>query len=116
VLHLVDLTPARSWGASTLIPFFGGLTSIPVSPTLQPTLPERTWIYEYDSATDTVGFSAQGSNFEVSPARQPASARPSSTVCSPHCHTCWRPAMARSSPSPASPGVRSTSRQDLTEP
>ena len=34
-IHLVDLTPARSWGASTLIPFFGGLTSIPASPTLQ---------------------------------------------------------------------------------
>jgi acetamidase/formamidase len=64
-VHLVDLTPARSWGASTLIPFFGGLTSIPVSPTLQPALPERTWIYEYDSGTDTVGFSARGSNFEV---------------------------------------------------
>ena len=66
VVHLVDLTPARSWGASTLIPFFGGLTSIPVNPTLQSALPERTWIYEYDSATDTVGFSAQGSDFEVS--------------------------------------------------
>ena len=34
-IHLVDLTPARSWGASTLIPFFGGLTSVPASPTLQ---------------------------------------------------------------------------------
>src|SRR4051812_5523833 len=65
VVHIVDLTPARSWGASALIPFFGGLTSVPVSPTLQDPLPERTWIYEYDSATDTVGFSAQGSNFEL---------------------------------------------------
>jgi acetamidase/formamidase len=65
-IHLVDLTPARTWGASTIIPFFGGLTSIPASPTLQSALPERTWIYEYDRATDTVGFSAQGSNFEVS--------------------------------------------------
>ncbi|CDQ43511.1 Acetamidase/formamidase [Mycolicibacterium neoaurum] len=64
-VHLVDLTPARGWGASTLIPFFGGLTSVPVNPTLQEPLPERTWIYEYDSATHTVGFSAHGSNFEV---------------------------------------------------
>ena len=64
-IHLVDLTPARSWGASTLIPFFGGLTSIPASPTLQAALPERTWIYEYDSAAGTLGFSAQGSDFEV---------------------------------------------------
>lgn len=65
-VHLVDLTPARSWGASTLIPFFGGLTSVPASPTLQAALPERTWIYEYDPATATVGFSAQGSDFELS--------------------------------------------------
>ena len=26
VLHFIDLTPARSWGASSTIPFFGGLT------------------------------------------------------------------------------------------
>ena len=65
-IHLADLTPARSWGASTLIPFFGGLTSVPVSPTLQAPLPERTWIYEYDSATDTLAFEAQGSDFAIS--------------------------------------------------
>jgi acetamidase/formamidase len=65
-IHLVDLTPARTWGASTLIPFFGGLTSVPASPTLQAPLPERTWIYEYDPATATVAFSAQGSDFELS--------------------------------------------------
>lgn len=64
-VHLVDLMPARGWGASTLIPFFGGLTSVPVSPTLQEPLPERTWIYEYDSAAKTVGFCAQGSDFEL---------------------------------------------------
>jgi len=34
-IHLADLTPARTWGASTLIPFFGGLTSVPASPSLQ---------------------------------------------------------------------------------
>ncbi|MDF2825907.1 MAG: Acetamidase/Formamidase, partial [Mycobacterium sp.] len=62
-VHLVDLTPARTWGASTLIPFFGGLTSVPASPTLQAALPERTWIYEYDSAAKTLGFQAQGSDF-----------------------------------------------------
>ncbi|WAP52150.1 acetamidase/formamidase family protein [Arthrobacter sp. ATA002] len=27
VLHIVDLSPARSYGASATIPFFGGLTS-----------------------------------------------------------------------------------------
>src|SRR6476646_4279708 len=65
-IHLVDLTPARSWGASTLIPFFGGLTSVPASPTLQGALEERTWIYEYDSSAKTLAFSAKGSDFNVS--------------------------------------------------
>jgi len=64
-VHLVDLTPARTWGASTLIPFFGGLTSIPVSPTLQDPLPERTYIYDYDGGTETLGFSALASDFTV---------------------------------------------------
>lgn len=64
-VHLVDLTPARGWGASTLIPFFGGLTSVPVSPTLQPALPERTWIYDYDAGTHTLGFAALATDFEL---------------------------------------------------
>lgn len=64
-VHLVDLTPARSWGASATIPFFGGLTSTPLDPTIQPALDERTWIYEYDSASHTVAFQAQGSEFSV---------------------------------------------------
>ena len=64
-VHLVDLTPSRTWGASTLIPFFGGLTSIPASPTLQDPLPERTYIYDYDAGTHTVGFSAHASDFEL---------------------------------------------------
>ena len=70
-VHLVDLTPARSWGASTLIPFFGGLTSVPANPTLQSPLPERTWIYEYDSADDTVGIFREGQQFRAGSARQP---------------------------------------------
>ncbi len=64
-VHIVDLTPARSWGASTLIPFFGGLTSTPQEAGLQAPLAERTWIYDYDSANRTVGFAAQGSDFTV---------------------------------------------------
>jgi acetamidase/formamidase len=64
-IHLVDLTPARTWGASSLIPFFGGLTSIPVSPTLQDPLPERTYIYDYDAGTHTVGFSAKSTDFQL---------------------------------------------------
>ncbi|GAA0304983.1 acetamidase/formamidase family protein [Kineococcus aurantiacus] len=56
VLHVVDLEPARDWGASALIPFFGGLTSTDRTATLQPPLPERTWIYHLDSARRTVGL------------------------------------------------------------
>ncbi|WP_427887527.1 acetamidase/formamidase family protein [Kribbella sp. GL6] len=65
VLHFVELTPARSWGASATIPFFGGLTSTDRTATLQDPLPERTWIYEVDSARRTVGFQAQGSELEI---------------------------------------------------
>ena len=55
-IHIVDLTPARTWGASAAIPFFGGLTSTDVTSTLQDPLPDTTWIYHLDSATNTVGF------------------------------------------------------------
>ncbi|WP_134322689.1 acetamidase/formamidase family protein [Cumulibacter soli] len=61
-IHIVDLTPAHTQGASALIPYFGGLTSTPQNPTLQPALDERTYIYEYDAQTDTVRYAAQGSD------------------------------------------------------
>lgn len=64
-LHLVQLRPARGWGASTTIPFFGGLTGTDRTATLHDPLPERTWIYELDSARQTVGFRAQGSDFAL---------------------------------------------------
>jgi acetamidase/formamidase len=38
-LHFVELTPARDWGASSTIPFFGGLTSTDRTATLQDPLP-----------------------------------------------------------------------------
>ena len=61
-LHFAELTPARSWGASSAIPFFGGLTSTDRTATLQDPLPERTWIYEVDQERRTVGFRAQSSD------------------------------------------------------
>jgi acetamidase/formamidase len=57
-LHLIDLTPARSWGVSSTIPLFGGLTNTGNTATLNDPLPEQTWIYEVDSARGTVGFEA----------------------------------------------------------
>jgi acetamidase/formamidase len=60
-LHFVELSPARDFGASSTIPFFGGLTSTDRTATLQDPLPERTWIYDVDRQRQTVAFQAQGS-------------------------------------------------------
>jgi acetamidase/formamidase len=57
-LHVVDLTPARTWGASTTIPFFGALTGTDRTALLSDPLPEQTWIYEVDRGRGTVGFTA----------------------------------------------------------
>src|SRR3954471_20343485 len=53
VLHLVSLVPARDWGASAAIPFFGGMTSTDRVVTLQDPLPDTTWIYELDRDRNT---------------------------------------------------------------
>src|SRR4051812_27290617 len=53
VLPLVSLEPARDWGASAAIPFFGGMTSTDRVVTLQPPLQDSTWIYELDRARGT---------------------------------------------------------------
>ena len=64
-IHIIDLTPARSWGASAAIPFFGGMTSTDRTAMLQQALPEATWIYEVDTLAGTVGFQSRFSDFEV---------------------------------------------------
>ena len=64
-LHIVDLTPARSWGASAAIPFFGGLTGTDRTALLQEALPEATWIYDVDTLAGTVGFQSRFGDFEV---------------------------------------------------
>jgi acetamidase/formamidase len=61
-LHLVDLAPARSWGASSTIPFFGGLTGTDRTATLHDHLEERTWIYHVNSERRTVEFAAHASD------------------------------------------------------
>jgi acetamidase/formamidase len=65
VLHIVELEPARSFGASSTIPFFGGLTSTDRTAMLQEPLPEATWIYHVDSAKREVGFQSRFGDFEV---------------------------------------------------
>jgi acetamidase/formamidase len=65
VLHLVALEPARDWGASAAIPFFGGMTSTDRVVTLQDPLPDTTWIYELDRDRDTVAFAARHSDVRI---------------------------------------------------
>src|SRR5688500_2021103 len=64
-LHFVAMEPARDWGASAAIPFFGGLTSTDRVATLQDALPDTTWIYELDRARNTVTFAAQHTDLRV---------------------------------------------------
>lgn len=63
-IHLIDVQPARDWAASTTVPLFGALTSTTYTATLQPPLPERTWIYKVDLAAREVIFAALDSDFE----------------------------------------------------
>ncbi|GAB3759902.1 acetamidase/formamidase family protein [Microlunatus parietis] len=64
-LHFVELEPARDWGVSTTIPFFGGLTGTDRTALLHGALPEVTWIYQYDSVRQSVTFEAARSDFRV---------------------------------------------------
>ncbi|WP_028937078.1 acetamidase/formamidase family protein [Pseudonocardia spinosispora] len=64
-VHFVDIEPARDWAASSTIPLFGGLTGTDRTPTLQPPLPERTWIYQLDRARGTVAFEASDGEFHL---------------------------------------------------
>jgi acetamidase/formamidase len=64
-IHIVDLKPARGYGVSSAIPFFGGLTSTDRTATLQDPLPDTTWIYDVDTAKNTVGFHSRFGDFSV---------------------------------------------------
>jgi acetamidase/formamidase len=64
-IHLIDVEPARDWAVSTTVPLFGSLTSTKFTPTLQPPLPEKTWVYEVDRTARTVTYSALDSEHRV---------------------------------------------------
>jgi acetamidase/formamidase len=64
-LHLVDLEPARDWGVSAAMPFFGSLTSTDRTVSLQPPLPDTTWVYQLDRERGTVGFAARHTDLVV---------------------------------------------------
>jgi acetamidase/formamidase len=61
-IHLIDVRPARNWAVSTTVPLFGALTSTKYTPTLQPPLPERTWLYSVDTDRRVVAYSALDSD------------------------------------------------------
>ena len=64
-IHLVSLEPARDWGASAHIPFFGGMTGTDRVVTLQDALPDTTYLYELDRARGTVTFAARFGDLRI---------------------------------------------------
>ena len=64
-IHLIDVQPARDWAVSTTVPLFGALTSTKFTPTLQPPLPERTWVYAVDRTRGVVTYSAIDTDHRV---------------------------------------------------
>jgi len=64
-LHVVSITPIRSWGVSATFPHFGALTSTRNTATLQQPLPERVWVYGVDADAGTVRYRARGSAYTV---------------------------------------------------
>jgi amidase len=61
-VHIISLTPTTGYGISSTFPHFGVLTSTAQTPTLQPALPERVWIYDVDPA-GIVWYRARTSDF-----------------------------------------------------
>jgi len=64
-IHLIDVRPARDWAVSTTVPLFGSLTGTKYTPTLQPALPERTWVYAVDEPNGEVVYQALDSGYSV---------------------------------------------------
>jgi acetamidase/formamidase len=64
-IHLIDVQPARDWAVSTTVPLFGALTGTRFTPTLQPPLPERTWLYSIDARAGFARYRALDSDFAV---------------------------------------------------
>ena len=64
-IHLIDVHPARDWAVSTTVPLFGALTSTKYTATLQPPLPEKTWVYSVDREAGEVVYRALDSDFSV---------------------------------------------------
>jgi acetamidase/formamidase len=64
-VHLVSVEPREDWGVSTTVPLFGALTSTNLTASLQPALPELTWIYRLDRAAGLAHFTARDGDVEL---------------------------------------------------
>ena len=47
-VRIESIEPTRDFAVSTLVPYFGGLTSTVMTRTLQEPLPEKTWVWKLD--------------------------------------------------------------------
>jgi amidase len=64
-IHFRSITPRESRGVSTTVPLFGSLTTTPFTAMLHEALPERTWVYEIDTAAGVVRYDALDSPYAV---------------------------------------------------
>ena len=64
-VHFISIEPARDWGASTTVPFFGALTATHATALLHDPLPELVWMWHLDRAAGTCRFTARRGDFAV---------------------------------------------------
>jgi acetamidase/formamidase len=64
-LHFRSITPREARGVSTTVPLFGSLTATHFTAMLHDPLPERTWVYELDTAAGVVRYDALDSPYVV---------------------------------------------------
>lgn len=64
-VHFRSITPREARGVSTTVPLFGSLTATPFTAMLHEALPERTWVYEIDTAAGVVRYDALDSPYVV---------------------------------------------------
>jgi acetamidase/formamidase len=64
-VHFVSIEPARDWGASTTVPFFGALSGTHATALLHDPLPEVVWLWQLDRDKRTCRFRARTGGYEV---------------------------------------------------
>jgi acetamidase/formamidase len=64
-VHFRSITPREARGVSTTVPLFGSLTATHFTAMLHDALPERTWVYELDTAAGVVRYDALDSPYVV---------------------------------------------------